>query len=136
MKRLLRITTALTALLAVTLQLPLAGNAAACQAQMQSHMAGMAQSAPLLAGDSDHGSVASPSMPGMAESHSSEEEPPCGDDADRGACIDMAACIGIVIIPAATTSATAQRVPAHVALISVSEPTSPVLPPEPPPPRV
>ena len=135
MKRLLRVTTALTALLAVTLQLPFVGDAAACQAQMESHMAEMGQSAS-SARDGDAGSFAAPAMPGMAESQSSGEEPPCGDDLDRDACIDMAACFSSLIIPSATTFAAALRVPVHVATISVSEPTSPFLPPEPPPPRV
>jgi hypothetical protein len=136
MKRLLRITAALTALLAVALQLPLAGAARACQAQMESHMAEMGQPASVMAGHAGAGSIASPAMAGMAESQSSEEEPPCGDDVDRDACIDMAACLSSLVIPVATTSATVHRVPAHVAMISASEPTSPFLPPEPPPPRV
>lgn len=135
MKRLLRITTTLTTLLSVVLQLPLAGDTAACQAQMETHMAEMAQSAP-MAGDSDHGSVAQPSMPGMSESSSSGDEPPCRDDADRGACIDMAACIGNLTIPSETNSANGLRAPLRIATISVSEPTSPILPPEPPPPRL
>ena len=135
MKRLIRITTALTALLAVALQLPLAGEAAACQAEMGSHMAEMAQPASPMTGHAD-GSEVSPSMPGMAKSHSSGEQPPCDDDAELGACVEMAACLSSLTIPASTTSATSQRVPAHVEMISVSEPTSPVLPPEPPPPRV
>jgi hypothetical protein len=136
MKRLLRITTALTALLAVTLQLPFAGDAAACQAQMESHMAEMGQSASSLAEHGDAGSIASPAMSGMAESQSSGEKPPCGDDLDRDACIDMAACFSSLIIPSAPPFGAAHRVPVHVAMISVSEPTSPFLPPEPPPPRV
>lgn len=136
MKRLLRITTALTALLAVTLQLPFVGDAAACQAQMKSHMAEMSQSASLLASHGDAGSTASTEMPGMAGSQSSGEEPPCGDGLDRDACIDMAACFTSLVIPSPTTFDAAYRVLIHVTMLSVSEPASLFLPPEPPPPRV
>ncbi len=136
MKRLFRTTTALSALLAIALQLPSAGAAAACQVQMESHMAEMVQSASILTGHADNRSIASPPMPEMTESQQAEEHPPCGDDADRDACVEMAACQGNLTILSHPSAATGHRAPTQVAVRAVAGPLSLVLPPEPPPPRL